>query len=69
MDQRAEATSGRQQPGERGDDRAVGPAQPWSRGAALQHDKLVAQDEDLDLFGESGRACTTIQLTNVAKIR
>jgi hypothetical protein len=33
---------------------SVGPVQPWPRRAALQHDQLVAQDEDLDLFGLVG---------------
>jgi hypothetical protein len=35
----------------------------------LRQDRLVAQDEDLDLLAWLGRACSTNQLTNVTKIR
>jgi hypothetical protein len=68
-DRQAQATSWRQQPGYRGDDRSVGSAQPWLPGSALQHDQLLAQDEDLDLFGLVGDELQHIQLTNITKIR
>jgi hypothetical protein len=36
---------------------------------SLQHGQLVAQDEDLDLFGGVGAGARSIQLNSVAKIR
>jgi hypothetical protein len=40
-----------QQPGQRGQDRAGGPRQPWCPGLPLGHGELVAQQEDLGLLG------------------
>ena len=40
-----------QQPGERGEDRPVGPGQPRRSSLALESGDLVAQDKDLGLFG------------------
>ena len=36
---------------ERGEDRAVVGFEAWTRDLALQHGELVAQHEDLDVFG------------------
>jgi hypothetical protein len=41
----------RQQPGQRGHHRPVGPRQPRGHDLALQHGDLVAQDEDLGVLG------------------
>jgi hypothetical protein len=40
-----------QQPGQRGQDRPVGPGQPWSLHLALEHSDLMAQDQDLGVLG------------------
>jgi hypothetical protein len=48
--QLAEMTAG-QQPGQRGQDRPVGPGQLRRPGLALEHGDLVAQDEDLGVLG------------------
>jgi len=39
-----------QQPGQRGQDRLVGPGQPRSLDLALEHGDLVPQDQDLRVF-------------------
>ena len=49
-----------QQPGQRGQDRPVGPRQPRCLDLALKHGDLMAQDEDLDVLvlagaGEQGK--------------
>jgi hypothetical protein len=44
----------RQQPCQRGQDRAVGPGQPRHPDPALQDGDLVAQDEDLGVLGAVG---------------
>jgi len=49
-DQESAATSGKY-PAEGGDHGAVAPADPQLRCASLQHCQLMAQDEDLDVFG------------------
>ena len=51
--QLAEVAAG-QQPGQRGQDRPVGPGQPRCPGLALEHGDLVAQDEDLGVLGPVG---------------
>jgi hypothetical protein len=53
-DQKSAAAASGQQSGEGGDDGAVGPVDPWSGCASLQHGQLMAQDEDLDLVGGVG---------------
>ena len=53
-DQQSAAARRGQQPGEGGDHGSIGPVDPWSGSAALQHGQLVAQDEDLDLLGHVG---------------
>jgi hypothetical protein len=50
-DEQAEASAGREQSGEGGDQGAIGPAHPGARRASLEHGQLVAQDKDLDLLG------------------
>jgi hypothetical protein len=44
-------TAAEQQPGQRGQDRPVGPGQPRCPDLALKHGDLVAQDEDLSILG------------------
>ena len=49
-----------QQPGQRGHDRPVGPAQPRGLHLALEHGDLVTQDQDLRILraigaGEQGQ--------------
>ena len=49
-----------QQPGQRGQDRSVGPGQLRRPGLALEHGDLVAQEEDLGVLvavgaGEQGK--------------
>ena len=51
--QLAEMAAG-QQPGQRGQDRPVGPGQPRCPDLALEHGDLVAQDEDLGVLGAVG---------------
>jgi len=41
-------------PGQRGQDRPVGPREPRCPGLALEHGDLVAQDEDLGVLGAVG---------------
>jgi hypothetical protein len=53
-DEEAESPAGGEQTGQGGDQGSVGPVHPGSRTAPLQHRELVAQDEDLDLFGGVG---------------
>ena len=43
-----------QQPGQRGQDRPVGPGQLRRPGLALEHGDLVAQEEDLGVLGPVG---------------
>ncbi len=43
-----------QQPGQRSQDRTVGPGQPRCLYLALEDGGLVAQDEDLSVFGAVG---------------
>ena len=43
-----------QQPGQRGQDRPVGPRQPRRPDVALEHGDLMAQDEDLGVFSPVG---------------
>ena len=43
-----------QQPGQRGQDRPIGPGQLRRPGLALEHGDLVAQDEDLGVLGTVG---------------
>jgi hypothetical protein len=43
-----------QQPGQRGQDRSVGPGQLRCPGLALEHGDLVAQHEDLGVLGSVG---------------
>jgi len=45
---------GGQEPGQRSQDRPVGPGQPRCLCLALEHGDLVAQDEDLGVFGVVG---------------
>jgi hypothetical protein len=42
------------QPGQRGQDRLIGPGQLRRPGLALEHGDLVAQDEDLGVLGTIG---------------
>jgi len=51
--QLAEVAAG-QQPGQRGQDRPVGPGQLRRPGLALEHCDLVAQQEDLGVLGAVG---------------
>jgi hypothetical protein len=51
--QLAELASG-QQPGQRGQDRPVGPRQPRVLELPLEHGDLVAQDKDLGVLGTVG---------------
>lgn len=51
--QLAELTA-RQQPGERGQHRAIGPRQPRDLDLPLEHDDLMAQDKDLRVLGTVG---------------
>ena len=44
----------RQQPGQRGQDRPVGPRQPRDLDLALEHGDLMAQDQDLGVLGPVG---------------
>jgi hypothetical protein len=44
----------RQEPGQRGQDRPVGPGQPRSLDLALEHSDLMAQDQDLGVLGAPG---------------
>jgi hypothetical protein len=53
-DEQPEASAGREQSGEGGDQGAIGPAHPRARRAPLEHGELVAQDQDLDLLGGVG---------------
>ena len=53
-DEQPEASAGREQSGEGGDQGAVGPGHPRARRASLEHGELVAQDQDLDLLGGVG---------------
>jgi hypothetical protein len=43
-----------QQPGRHGQDRPVGPRQPRCVDLALEHDDLMAQDQDLGVLGTVG---------------
>jgi hypothetical protein len=43
-----------QKPGQRGQDRPVRPGQPRCLDLALEHSNLVAQEEDLGIFGPVG---------------
>jgi hypothetical protein len=40
-----------QQPGQRGQDRSIGPGQSRSSNLALEHGDLMPQDQDLGVFG------------------
>jgi hypothetical protein len=40
------------QPGQRGQDGAAGPGGFWVFGVALEHGDLVAQDQNLGVFGQ-----------------
>jgi hypothetical protein len=51
--QLAELAAG-QQPGQRGQDRPVGPGQPRGLDLALEHGDLVPQDQDLRVLGAVG---------------
>ena len=51
--QAAEVAAG-QQPGQRGQDRAISPGQPRGFDLALEHGDLVAQDQDLGVLGAVG---------------
>jgi hypothetical protein len=51
--QLAEAAAG-QQPGQRGQDRPVGPGQLWCLDLAVEHRDLMAQDQDLGILGAVG---------------
>jgi hypothetical protein len=53
-DEQPEASSGREQSGEGGDQGAIGPAHLGARRASLEHGELVAQDKDLDVLGGGG---------------
>ncbi len=54
-DEQPEASAGREQSGEGGDQGAIGPAYSWTRRASsLEHGEVVAQDKDLDLLGGVG---------------
>jgi hypothetical protein len=53
-DQLPEASADREQSDEGGDQGAVGPGHPRARRAPSKHGELVAQDQDLDLFGRVG---------------
>jgi hypothetical protein len=61
-DEEADSAAGGKQPGQTGDQGSVGPADPRSRTAPLQHRELVTQDEDLDLLVVSDRVRSTILL-------
>jgi hypothetical protein len=50
-----------------GDQGSVGPADPRSRSAPLEHRELVAQDEDLDVLG--GWVPSNIQLRSLENTR
>jgi hypothetical protein len=64
-DEHAEASARRKQPGQGGDQGSVGPADPRSGSAPVEHSELVTQDADLDLLGVSDRVCSTIQLRSL----
>ena len=49
-DELPEAPARREQPGQGGDQGSVGPADPRSGSAPLEHSELVAQNQDLDLL-------------------
>jgi len=51
--QLAELAAG-QQPGQRGQDRPVGPGQPGSLNLVLENGDLVPQDQDLGVLGVIG---------------
>ena len=53
-DEHPESSAGGEQSGQGGDQGSVGPADPRSRSAPMEHRELVAQDEDLDLLGGVG---------------
>jgi hypothetical protein len=53
-DEQPEASAGREQSGEGGEQSAVGPAHPRARRASSEHGELVAQDQDLDLLAGVG---------------
>jgi hypothetical protein len=50
-DQAMHPQSSRQEPDQRGEDRAVGPVQPWPGMGPAQHGDLVPQDEQLGVLG------------------
>jgi hypothetical protein len=50
-DQPVHAQPGRQQPDQRGEDRAVGPAEPGPRLSPAQHGILVPQHQELGVLG------------------
>ena len=50
-DQPVRPQPGRQEPDQRGEDRAVGPVQPGPRIGAAQHGDLVPQHEQLGILG------------------
>ena len=53
-DEQPEASACREQSGECGDQGTIGPGHPWAWCAPSEHGELVAQDQDLDLFGGVG---------------
>jgi hypothetical protein len=69
-DKETESPASGEQPNQGGNQGSVGPADPRPRTAPLQHSKLVAQDEDLDLLGGvSDRVRSTIQLSSLENTR
>ena len=53
-DEHSEASARSEESGQGGDQGSLGPADPRSGSAPLQHSELVAQNEDLDLLGGVG---------------
>jgi hypothetical protein len=54
---------------ESGDESSVAPAHPRPYGAALQHRKLVTQDQDLDLLGRVGSSAQQRPFSSGVNIR
>ena len=69
--QLAEMT-GRQQPGQRGQDRPVGPAEPRGLDLPLEHSDLMPQDQDLRVLdavraGDQGKPAEHAQGSEVGE--
>jgi len=58
-----------QQPGQRGQDRAVGPERLRRPGLAMEHGDLVAQEEDLGVLGagEQGESAEDAEYRQISE--